>query len=368
MSSEQTERATLLALLGRKLAGEQAVRNVLVQQAIAERLGLNTTDLGCLALLGEAAPLTAGQLAEATGLTTGSVTVMIDRLEKAGYVERTKDPFDRRRVVVRPVAEPIERDLAPLYSALREGWEALLARYDTQDLALILDLLTRSAVLLQEQTTALRLSDGESAVRGTNSRAAASATAAALPPQARLTLATGAHKVTVRGAPLTELYTAQFAPPAPEVQAQGSAVRIHYPRRSFFQQRGAGTVTLNPQSSWQIEVRGGANHCRFELEALTISALALLDGAYQCVLILGPPQGVVQIHISGGSADVTIRRPAGTATRLAVNGGAVNLRLDERFAQIAYEDWETTNYPEAGDRYEITVVGGASNLSVTSET
>jgi hypothetical protein len=76
MSSDESQRAALLALLGRKLAGEHAVKTVLFQQAIADQLGLNTTDLMCLSFLGNAVPLTAGQLAEATGLTTGSVTVL----------------------------------------------------------------------------------------------------------------------------------------------------------------------------------------------------------------------------------------------------------------------------------------------------
>src|SRR5262245_65424320 len=111
MSSDESQRTALLALLGRKLAGEQAAKTVLFQQAIADRLGLNSTDLMCLSLLSDAEPLTAGQLAEATGLTTGSVTVMIERLETAGYVRREKDATDRRRVIVRPVAESIEREI-----------------------------------------------------------------------------------------------------------------------------------------------------------------------------------------------------------------------------------------------------------------
>jgi DNA-binding MarR family transcriptional regulator len=369
VSSDDAERATLLALLGGKLAGEQAVKTLLLQQAIADRLGLNTTDLICLSLLSEPEPLTAGQLAEATGLTTGSVTVMIDRLEKAGYVQRAKDAVDRRRVIVRPVSEQIDREVSPLYTSLGEAWARTLARYSTQELAVILDMLTRSAVLLQEQTTALRLEGTESATPGNKTRAAAPGTAASSAQHARLTLATGALNVTVRGAPQPELYSAQFAPPAPEIQAQGSAVRIHYPRFSFFhKRRGAGTITLNTAPTWQIEIRGGAKDCRFELQELTLTAFALLDGAFQLALNLGTPRGAVPIHISGGAAEITIRRPADTATRVVVRGGAVSLRLDERFAQLMYEDegWQTANYAAAADRYDITVVGGASALSVVS--
>ena len=133
MSSDESQRAALLALLGRKLAGEHAVKTVLFQQAIADRLALNITDLICLSLLSDTEPLSAGQLAEATGLTTGSVTVMIDRLEKAGYARREKDPSDRRRVMVRPVSERIERDIAPLYTSLGEAWERAIERYNLAD-------------------------------------------------------------------------------------------------------------------------------------------------------------------------------------------------------------------------------------------
>src|SRR5262245_6750592 len=118
MSSDESQRAALLALLGRKLAGEQAVKTVLFQQVIADRLGLNTTDLICLSLLSDTEPLTAGQLAEATGLTTGSVTVMIDRLEKAGYAE---DSQECTREAWRDLAAQIRelRGVLPLLEDLR---------------------------------------------------------------------------------------------------------------------------------------------------------------------------------------------------------------------------------------------------------
>lgn len=130
---------------------------MLFQQAIADRLHLNTTDLMCLYFLSDGAALTAGQLAEATGLTTGAVTGVIDRLEKAGYAQREKDATDRRRVIVRPLGKHIERDIAPLYASIGAAWERAVERYSTQELAVILDMLTRSIVLLQEQIATLRL-------------------------------------------------------------------------------------------------------------------------------------------------------------------------------------------------------------------
>jgi DNA-binding MarR family transcriptional regulator len=369
MSSDESQRAALLALLGRKLAGEQAAKTVLFQQAIADRLGLNTTDLMCLSFLSDAEPLTAGQLAEATGLTTGSVTIMIDRLEKAGYARREKDLTDRRRVIVRPIAERIEHDIAPLYASIGEAWERAIAGYSTEELAVILDMLTRSVVVLQEQTAALRQAGTESAAPADKPRATAISSAEPRANHARLHFANGAANVTLRGAALPELYQARFEPPEPQVQAQGGTVQIRYPRFSFFQKRrGAGTIMLNTEATWQIEIRGGASACSFDLRELTLTAFAVFGGMYRLELELGRPRGVVPVRIVDGAADVIIRRPPDTATQLVVQGGATHLRLDERFATLANdgEHWQTANYAAAADRYDITVEGGASKLSVVS--
>ena len=73
----------------------------LFNQAVADHLGLHPTDLQCLNLLTlEGGPVTSGRIAEMTGLTTGSATRLVDRLEKAGYVVRERDVQDRRRVLV----------------------------------------------------------------------------------------------------------------------------------------------------------------------------------------------------------------------------------------------------------------------------
>jgi DNA-binding MarR family transcriptional regulator len=69
-------------------------------QAVADALGMNRTDMRCIDVLQREGPVTAGRLAEATGLTTGAMTTALDRLERAGYARRTRDAADRRRVVV----------------------------------------------------------------------------------------------------------------------------------------------------------------------------------------------------------------------------------------------------------------------------
>jgi DNA-binding MarR family transcriptional regulator len=67
-------------------------------QAMADHIGLNRTDARCADLIDQAGGMTAGELAKAAGLTTGAVTAVIDRLEKAGIAQRVADPTDRRRV------------------------------------------------------------------------------------------------------------------------------------------------------------------------------------------------------------------------------------------------------------------------------
>ena len=79
--------------------------SIMFHQAVADRLGLNVTDHKCVDLLLLNGPLTAGELAQKTGLTTGAVTAVIDRLERAGFARREDDPHDRRRVIVSVVPQ-----------------------------------------------------------------------------------------------------------------------------------------------------------------------------------------------------------------------------------------------------------------------
>src|ERR1700753_385474 len=87
--------------------------SILYNQGVAERLGIHATDLQCWGILETMGPVTPGKLAEGTGLTTGGVTVMLDRLEKAGYVKRERNPQDRRSVLVRAVVAHKKKLYAP---------------------------------------------------------------------------------------------------------------------------------------------------------------------------------------------------------------------------------------------------------------
>ena len=98
----------------------------------ARRLGVNLTDLHCLNILESRSGLTAGQLAREAGLTTGAVTGVIDRLERAGYVRRAADPGDRRKVKVEVTADFYAR-ADEIWSPLKRDWDELLARRFTTE-------------------------------------------------------------------------------------------------------------------------------------------------------------------------------------------------------------------------------------------
>ena len=116
---------------------------------------MHSTDLECLGFLFDEGPAPAGRLAELTGLTTGAVTRMIDRLERAGYVRREPDPRDRRRVIVRPLPDR-GREVVALFEPMSRAMADLYARYSDEQLALILDFAERAADVGQEQTARLR--------------------------------------------------------------------------------------------------------------------------------------------------------------------------------------------------------------------
>jgi DNA-binding MarR family transcriptional regulator len=121
-------------------------QSVMKSQAIAERFGLHTTDLECLDLIYLRGRASAGELAKATGLTSGAMTTLIDRLEAAGYVVREADPTDRRRRYVRIRAEaiePIKAVYAPMQSAMFNLW----ASFSPRDLRVIADFIRRSTDL-----------------------------------------------------------------------------------------------------------------------------------------------------------------------------------------------------------------------------
>jgi DNA-binding MarR family transcriptional regulator len=128
----------------------------LLGAASAERIGINVTDLNCLNILALTGSMTAGELARETGLTTASITGVIDRLEEAGFVRRERDPGDRRRVIVRLDAARGLRDVAPVFAPVVEAWRAAAEAYTDEQLTLILDFQRQLERIMRDRLIDLR--------------------------------------------------------------------------------------------------------------------------------------------------------------------------------------------------------------------
>ncbi|WP_263878502.1 MarR family winged helix-turn-helix transcriptional regulator [Paenibacillus sp. PSB04] len=125
---------------------------ILFHQAIAAKLGINSTDHKCLDVIMKNQPLTAGQLAALTGLTTGAVTGVLDRLEKVGYIFREQDPEDKRRVNIYMNQENAEKNIVPLFSSFAAEMNQLLSNYDDKELEFIIDFIRQCNQVLMKFT------------------------------------------------------------------------------------------------------------------------------------------------------------------------------------------------------------------------
>ncbi len=147
-------RADLLKRLEETLR-KVGAQSVLLSDMVAKLVGLNSTDLECLDLLELAGPTTAGRLAEHAGLTTGAMTAVIDRLERAGFARRHRDVEDRRIVRVEALPKRYQH-ISDLYCGLGESMTRLHEQYDDRQLTLILDYLTRALALAADHVTWLQ--------------------------------------------------------------------------------------------------------------------------------------------------------------------------------------------------------------------
>ena len=136
-----------------------STETIMFHQSVADVLGLHITDHKCLDLIRQYGAMPAGKIAELTGLTTGAVTGIIDRLEKAGYVRRTNDPKDRRRTIVEPIRnKKWERKIEAVFIPFHERMHKLLSSYSDSELAFLLDVLTKSIEQTREESKKLRTS------------------------------------------------------------------------------------------------------------------------------------------------------------------------------------------------------------------
>jgi DNA-binding MarR family transcriptional regulator len=135
---------------------EMSAATVMFHSAVAERAGLSATEHKAMDILSRAVPLSAGELAAHTGLTTGAVTGLIDRLEAAGFVRRARDPEDRRKVIVEPILETLHELIGPIFVEMGKSMVELYASYGESERQLLLDYQQRMTDLLREETLKLR--------------------------------------------------------------------------------------------------------------------------------------------------------------------------------------------------------------------
>jgi len=338
---------------------------VLLSQSVADRLKINITDLQVLAVVVSAGPITAGQIAEAAGLTTGAITGVVDRLEKAGLVLREDDPADRRRVVVRAVPGDViaARDpavgaaLAGLATAAAEQYEG----YSDRELQLVVDALARAHPVLLEHVTALRQQaparhELEAPLSGAQ--------------VGRLVLAPGVGGVTLAAdAAMPELYRAQVEGTAPIIEVQDGTVTVRARRTPLFGwgHRSLG-LTLNAAIPWDVEVNQGAVGLTANLQALQLRSFTVQGGASRLDINVGMPAGAVPISIRGGASRVTIRRPRGVPVEVRIRGGVSRISIDGKSMGSAGGNiqWRVPDTPAAasGDHYRIEVLGGVSRLTI----
>lgn len=154
--SRRTRRRELLASFESEFR-QMSTGAVMFHQAVADRLGLHATDHKCTDLIARHGPMTAGTLAALTGLTTGAITGVVDRLEAAGFARRVPDSSDRRRVIVELVLDGQRMEQAAhLFEGIHQASQQLLMRYTDQELELLLDFIRRCNTIGHAETLRLR--------------------------------------------------------------------------------------------------------------------------------------------------------------------------------------------------------------------
>jgi DNA-binding HxlR family transcriptional regulator len=362
-SSSQGNRAELLG----QLAGELRQLNGLSAsffRAAAARIGVTVTDMQVIESLASTGPMTAGQLADLTGLTTGAITGMLNRLEEAGLIRRERDPEDARRVIVRLSPDTAQmRGIGPIFDFVRKSWDELASQYDDEQIAFLVEFLKRGNVVAREEIVRLRAApEGEG---GIFSAPLGNLTSG------QLIVPAGIFQLTVRaGLHMAELYQARFEGPAPDVKAEGGVVTIRYPRRLWVLSAGQGAaeITLNVAIPWRILIKGGASEITAELGGLDLAGLEVKGGMSMIRLELPVPSGVVPIRISGGASEVAMRRPAGVPARVHLKGWASTLVFDDQtFGNLGNDvRLQSPGYEGTAPGYDIEVASSASMITITS--
>ncbi|QBD80848.1 MarR family transcriptional regulator [Ktedonosporobacter rubrisoli] len=333
-------------------------------RAAAARLGMTVTDLQVLDILESSNSSTAGQLADLTGLTTGAITGMLNRLEEAGLVRRERDPQDGRKVIVKLVEDKDEKQkIGPMFASLGKAWEELVADYDEEQIAFLQEFLKRNNELTRREIISLQEApahEGEvySAPLEDISRA-------------QLVIVAGLSELSLHARPkMAELYQARFEGPVPKVTSKDGMVTIRYPRRllGLGKLQGTAEVSLNTTIPWQMSIQVAASEFNADLRDLVLSELEI-KGSFNALRVeLPAPSDVVPIQLTGAATEITVRRPAGTALRVHLKGWATSFVLDDQiFNNIGKNSrMLSSGFVPTAPYYDIEITGSSSNFVFTA--
>jgi DNA-binding MarR family transcriptional regulator len=330
-------------------------------EALAAALDLRRTDIDCLLVLWLSGPSTPGQLGEATGLSSGGVSGVLDRLERAGFIRRGSDPGDRRRVVVSVApgrAQHVEAALEPLAHALAAALDATIDR----DLDTAVAFQEHHLEALTAATARLRAAQaGDGSVQPGGDgfyRVPAGAAAGALE------FAGGIASLRLAAdASMPELLRARIDGPIVVRERDGTV--------TFGGRHGAaaveadGEITLNPSVPWRLRVRGGALRMTADLRPMALTEIAVSGGAADLEVALGNPGETVRIRVGGGDSRLAITRAAGVPVRIRASGGLADLELDgERRRGRPGLEWTTPGFDLDEPHLDIAIRGGMARITV----
>ena len=339
-----------------------------LDEAVAAQHGLNRTDLRCIGILYRRGRVTAGELAEESGLTPGAITTVLDRMERDGYANRVADPSDRRRVMVTSTAATRELG-ARVYGEVELAGRARLEQVDPAAVTVIRDYLRGIREFYDELLRGIASpppGPDASIATAQGGRSTAPLEGVSL---GRLEFIKGAAKAKIGvDASLSGLYRADFKGSVPDINIDGGTVTIGHRRHLLpFDWRVAkSTIALNPAVPWEISMKGGMWKLTCDLRGLELRSLEVGGGASDVEIWLPAAAGIVAVRISGGASDVRLHRPAGCALAAEVTGGASQLTFDgESLAAMGRRSRiESPNYAASQDRFEVRMSGGASQLTI----
>lgn len=150
MSTNQDHQSDLSQKKLTELMRALGSRTILYQQTVIKQLDISGNDFISIDLLNELGPMTAGELSKKTGLSTGTITALIDRLEKIGYARREKDPTDRRRVIIVPTYQE-KPEIKTSYQSLNLAMLELADSYNNEQRTLINQFLTKAVAVLDSE-------------------------------------------------------------------------------------------------------------------------------------------------------------------------------------------------------------------------